>query len=449
VFQAGIVLGVILAAAYMGRKPSIMYIALPVVALGTVVLMRYPQAGLPAIVFGSVAVPFTIGTDSESPLHAGVLLLAAMLGLWLLQMLTNREIRFARSRTILPLIAFIVVAVISFVSGQLPWFPMAGAPFRAQIGGLLILVLSPAAFLLVGHQIRDLRWLERLTWLFLGLSSLYILARMVPRLWQLEAFFPSGVISGSMFWTWLVALTFSQVVFNRNLPLVGRLALVVLVLGTLYVSLFQARDWLSGWLPAIIAIIVALWVGSPRWGLVITLVAGAIVAVKFQGVYSGVMDQSNQYSLMTRTAAWQIMDEIIKVNPVLGLGPANYYWYTPLFRILGYNVSFNSHNNYVDIIAQTGILGLACLVWFAGELGRMAWKLRQRAPTGFARAYVCGALGGLAGTVAAGMLGDWILPFVYNVGLPGFRASALAWIFLGGLLAIEQMTARTSNESMA
>jgi hypothetical protein len=48
-------------------------------------------------------------------------------------------------------------------------------------------------------------------------------------------------------------------------------------------------------------------------------------------------------------------------------------------------------------------------------------------------------LGGLLATLGAMMLGDWLLPFIYNIGFSGFRASMLAWMFLGGLVAIEQV----------
>ncbi|PWH19836.1 MAG: hypothetical protein DDG58_04135, partial [Ardenticatenia bacterium] len=51
--------------------------------------------------------------------------------------------------------------------------------------------------------------------------------------------------------------------------------------------------------------------------------------------------------------------------------------------------------------------------------------------------YAC--LAGLAGTLVAGMLADWFIPFVYNIGLAGFRASILGWLFLGGLIALDQM----------
>lgn len=60
-----------------------------------------------------------------------------------------------------------------------------------------------------------------------------------------------------------------------------------------------------------------------------------------------------------------------------------------------------------------------------------------------------GCLGGLAGTLWAGVHGDWFIPFVYNIGLTGFRASMLGWFFLGGLVAIEQMVNRQSADQSA
>jgi O-antigen ligase len=151
------------------------------------------------------------------------------------------------------------------------------------------------------------------------------------------------------------------------------------------------------------------------------------------------------YSWVTRLEAWRILIEIVKINPILGLGFGTYYWITPLFPILGWNVSFNSHSQYLDILAQTGILGLACFLWFVWEVGRLGWRLRDRVPDGFPRAYVYSALGGLAGTLVAATLVDWILPFVYNIGLAGFRASILAWIFMGGLVSLNHIY-RENNE---
>ena len=71
------------------------------------------------------------------------------------------------------------------------------------------------------------------------------------------------------------------------------------------------------------------------------------------------------------------------------------------------------------------------------EIGLLAWRLRNRFTNDFAQGYVYACLGGIGGTLVSAWLADWILPFAYNIGLTGFRASALAWFFMGGLVSLE------------
>jgi hypothetical protein len=47
------------------------------------------------------------------------------------------------------------------------------------------------------------------------------------------------------------------------------------------------------------------------------------------------------------------------------------------------------------------------------------------------------------------MLGDWVIPFVYNVGLIGFRSSVFGWLFMGGLVVIEQLYPKAPDTSEA
>ena len=192
-------------------------------------------------------------------------------------------------------------------------------------------------------------------------------------------------------------------------------------------------------MPPLVGIVIILWAAAPRLGFLATLAGIAGLATKLDKLTAFIMIGDNAYSLMTRLAAWKVVLEIAKVNPILGLGPANYRWYTPLFPILGWAVQFNSHNQYIDLIAQTGILGLICFLWFFLAVGWLGWQLRKRVPEGFPRAYVYGAIGGVAGTLASAAFGDWVIPFFYNITLGGFRASVLSWLFLGGLVALEQM----------
>ncbi len=421
-----------------------------ILVIGVVlVFLHKPPLGITALIPASLIIPFSIGTGTNTSINITVILLTALIGLWLLDMVVRqRHLRLVRSSTVLPLLLFILVAIMSFGFGQLPWFSsVSHAPLRAQLGGLAIFLLSAGAFLLVACQVNELTWLQRLTWLFLAIGGIIAVGRLIPVVGGFTGLIVQRGADGSLFWIWLVALALSQAVFNQQLDTRSRLLLIGIVLSVFYINMFQGRRWSSGWIPPLVSAVVILWAASPRLGLLAVFGASLVAAQNWQSVTNFVMVGDNQYSLMTRLEAWQIVAGIVGVNPILGLGPANYYWYAPLFPIMGYSVSFSSHNNFVDIVAQTGLLGLACFVWFAWELGRLGWQLRARVPVGFPQAYVYGALGGLVGTLAAGMFGDWVLPFVYNIGLKGFRASALGWLFMGGLVALGQMTRSSKNGS--
>jgi len=396
--------------------------------------LRWPSLGLIAAALGGMVVPLY----GPSGLNVTMVLIALLLGLWLFDMVARQhQIQLAPSRTVWPLLSFLVVAVFSLGLGQLPWLSFAlHAPMGAQLGGLAILVLSAGAFLLVANQVQDLRWLSTITWAFLALGAMAILVRSVlpalglptRNLFQTE---------GTVFFIWLVAMAFSQALFNRDLHRVWRLSLGGLVLVTIYILFVMKFADKSGWLSCFACIAAIIVARSWRAGLALIPAAALSTLYLWTRLVS-----TDEYSISTRFDAWSIMAKIIKISPIWGLGFANYYWYTPLFPIRGYAVSFNSHNNYVDIVAQTGLVGLVCLLWFFWEVGRLGWQLREHAPSGFARAYVYGALGGLAGMLVAGMLGDWVLPFFYNLGLNGFRSSMLGFLFLGGLVSLEQILMR-------
>ncbi len=203
---------------------------------------------------------------------------------------------------------------------------------------------------------------------------------------------------------------------------------------TMYVAYVQAYDWKSGWVPPLVGIATLFAFRFKKY--IIFAVPFAVLAVVYA---AGKLVTSDEYSWGTRVDAWIIILTISRVSPILGMGFSNYYYYTPLFPIRGWPVSFNSHSQYVDLIAEVGVVGLLCFLWIFFEFGRLGWNLGTQLKDGFARSYALGVLAGVAGSLMAAFLVDWILPFVYNIGFNGFRASILMWIFFGGLVAIEQM----------
>ena len=430
-----LVMGELLLIAALGfmasRRELLLVLILPIGVAVVLTFLRWPSLGLVFAPLGGLVIPFV----GPSGLNVTMLMVALLLSLWLLALIApERQSKLARSRTLWPMLAFLVVAVSSFGVGQLPWLTFAlHAPLGAQLGGLAIIVLSAATFLLTANQMRDLRWLSWMTWAFLAVGAISVLVRTVLPLLGLSTrgLFPQV---GPVFYIWFVAMALSQAMLNGALHKIWRLVLCGLVLVVVYVLFILKFDDKSGWLSVFACIAVLIAARSWRAGLVLLPVGILAALYMWSRLVSG-----DEYSISTRFDAWIIMGQIIKINPILGLGFANYYWYTPLFPIRGYAVSFNSHNNYVDILAQTGLVGLFCVLWIFWEAGWLGWRLREHVPSGFAQAYVYGALGGLAGMVVAGMLGDWVLPFFYNVGLNGFRSSMIGWLFLGGLVSLEQM----------
>lgn len=439
------VAGVVLcASAYLAPRASLTEVlevgALLAVLAGAIAVLRWPALGPIGLVVASVLVPLEIGTGTESSVNAALLGVVGTAGLWVLDMVAREDARIDRPRLFLSLAALGAVATLAMAFGYQPEIPFAQtAPLRAQLGGTAIFWLSPLAFLVVGHQLRSARWLEALTWTFIGLGGIYLLARLAHLDFVIRRY-PDGLTNGSLFYLWLAVLAFGQAAFNRRLNLGVRSGCAVIAAGVLYLGFFTNRDWSSGWVPPLVALGVALWIARPRLGTPIALAAAALLALSWSSVSSLLLNDYKQYDILTRQAAWTTLLPLVKVNPILGLGPANYYWYAPLFTILGWNVRFNSHEQYMDLVLQTGFLGLLVFFWVVGEIASLGWRLRHRVAVGFEQAYVYGALGGLVGTLFAGLLGDWFLPFVYNVGFNGFRASVLGWIFLGGLLVLDRQS---------
>ncbi|MCB0063901.1 MAG: hypothetical protein KDE19_17380 [Caldilineaceae bacterium] len=428
--QWGVILAVLLVSLVVGVRPSLSFLALPVGVVGALLFWRQPTIAFLLVIQLGMIAPFY----GPGGLNLTMIGIAVLMGLWLAGMiLQKRSIWFTSSETARPALIFLGVVVLAFVIGQLPWFRIQAAPMNAQVGGLMVFVISVGAFLFVSNKFTDLRWMAWFIWVFLGYGALHMLGWMVPRLGD----YYSGLIfaygtGGSMFWTWIATLAFSQAIFNARLKIVPRVALFALVAVTMYVAYVLNGEWKSGWMPPAISMAVILLLRSWRFGYVLGL-AGIYPTIQ---IFSSAL-ANDEYSYSTRMDAWILVGKLIKVNPILGLGPANYYWYTPLLRIRGYAVNFNSHNQYVDLVAQAGLLGLAAFFWLMLSIGRVGWRIRNKVDDGFEKAYVYGALGGWVATLAAAAFGDWVLPFVYNVGLDGMRASILPWIFFGGLIVLD------------
>ena len=416
--------------------------------VAVLIILQMPILGIVGLIPAALMFPVSLSTGTGSGLNGAILLLLLLIGLWMLDMIARQhQVRLLNSRSVIVSIVFGVIALVSFLFGQYSWYPTNSAPLAAQIAGLMMYILSIGTVLLVGHQVNSIRGLQWMTGVFLAIGSVYIIARFIPPFQRnIYEVFARHATLGCLFYVWFAAIGVSQAIFNHELSRWLRYAIGGMMLAVAYLNLGESRFWMSGWLPALVGVTAILVLAKPRFGIWVVSISAILIIINTQVVDTLMSEGDNAYSTLTRLEAWKVMFQLIKTNPIFGLGMANYYWYTHLYPILGYSVSFSSHNNYIDLVAQTGLIGLIGFFWLMGELGWLGWKLKSVVPEGFPRAYVYGAIGGLAGTLFAGLLGDWFIPFVYNIGLEGFRASMLAWLFLGGLLVLEKLYITPSGD---
>ncbi|MBK8900857.1 MAG: hypothetical protein IPM53_06735 [Anaerolineaceae bacterium] len=417
---------------------NLMLVLVLFVAIATVsITIRRPGLGLIGILLSSMIVPFS----GPSGLNPTMGLIALLTLLWIIGMIVrDREIRLVTSRTTRPLLIMLVGACLSFLVGQLRWFdPLAPAPLGAQLGALSIFVLAALAFFLGANQIHDLRWLRWMVWAFLATATFFLLVRLSP--FGIPNLFLRGGEYRGVLMIWFGCLAFAMAYFNKDLSLRWRLALGVLTLVIVYYNFVVKYAEKSGWLALLISLAIIWGVQSWRNFLILAFLG------TFPAIYL-VTDAiaTDEYSYLTRIDALVIILEMIKTNPILGLGPANYRWYTPLFAIRGFDVAFNSHNNYADIAAQTGFLGMLSFIWIFIEVGWLGLKLRYRVAGGFAQAFVFASIGATVGTVILAAMADWVIPFFYNLGMLGFRSAAVGWLFSGALVSVGRLALKPETK---
>jgi hypothetical protein len=223
----------------------------------------------------------------------------------------------------------------------------------------------------------------------------------------------------------------------------------VIVLGAvLYYGLVLLRKNASTWVAVGAALAVLGWLRWPRlrWPALVFLVALTASGLLLPAVWEFAGGQPEWLSSGgSRIALISRVVGVTMRNPITGLGPASYRPYANMEPLRYRHTTWmtpnvSSHNNYVDLFAHIGLVGLALFLWFVVAVARLGFRLRGRFRQGFLAGYVNGMLAAGASSLVIMLLADWILPFVYNIGFPGFQASVLVWLFMGGLVAIDNMS---------
>jgi O-antigen ligase len=135
------------------------------------------------------------------------------------------------------------------------------------------------------------------------------------------------------------------------------------------------------------------------------IIAGVVASVIFVGGDETIrrlertpdefVSRTNDPPKMARPQIWKATLELIKENPLVGVGFAGYSVAIPQYlKSSGERTPEQAHNDYLELLASGGLVAAALGLWFFGIFKRLA-KVRLRETAGFHQALSCGALAGL------------------------------------------------------
>jgi len=204
------------------------------------------------------------------------------------------------------------------------------------------------------------------------------------------------------------------------------LGAVVAILGAFCITQTQSRGGLLGLAAESFALVLLLvyWWGKrlPTWTLPVTFggTAGAIalgtilVPTLRKRVVSifGTEDSSNAF----RVNVWMSVLNMIKVKPILGIGPGNkaFNLVYPLYQRSGYS-ALGAYSVPLELTVETGIIGVICYVWLIFSIFRQAWIAlnRLRSDRNMDGLWIIAAIATIVGMMTHGLFDTvWYRPQV-------------------------------------
>ncbi len=445
-----IVAGLLAGIAYLARDGiGLRPLLLAAGGAGALMLLARPWLAPIALVLAALMVRREYGTGTEVALNTATLLPPILAAVWLVRGIVTRNLRRLPTPADRPWVFFLLALLLSLIVGRATWDPTVPQPANfllVQLGQYAIFAVAAIAFWLPGLSLRSVIDLERVTWLFLGVSGALGFLRLVPGVNQLIAPITTVVFIRAPFWATVAGLAGGLLLFRTGLSRARRVFLVALIVLSVYESTFHGRLSVSEWVGVWAALAVLVWLRFPRlrWIAATVVVGLVVVGILFPTAYE--FAGGDQRWAESGGSRLLLIGRVLSVtlrNPLTGLGPAAYRPYTsmqplPYMNALWFHPQISSHNNYVDLLAHGGLLGLALFGWLAVAILRWALDLARAAKTQFAAAYANGMAAVWASMLVIMLLADWVFPFVYNIGFSGFQAATLMWLFVGGLAVLQR-----------
>jgi hypothetical protein len=381
-----------------------------------------------------------VGAFSGEEMTLGLLpievLATVLIGTWCINGLVAGRWHIRRASFNTPLLLLLPCSIISLVVG-FTWFdpaiPINHMKLSVSIGQILLTVWPLGTYFVVASSIHDDGAIDaiRKTIVVLALPSLLLLA--AP-----EAAWPYVA------WSTTFALPASSLCcaeFFCTRSLLRKAGLLVLVIApaiygfrmekAFFYAFVLVSTGVITWLKARRVVFALAPVAFAAYIVLVPIATGSFTpAILTEAVET---EEQNQ-SLGGRGGRDQLIVDGLGIwtrYPLFGVGPGNNYPYMLRYSSLG-----TAHNQFVNILIELGVLGLACFTTFAYRAVRMGLSVWRTARGRTQEVLSLGWLGLFAGMLVGGMFGDFMIPSIRNGGLELFALFYVQWVLLGLMVSI-------------
>ncbi|MBZ0288291.1 MAG: O-antigen ligase family protein [Anaerolineae bacterium] len=388
-----------------------------------------------------------ISTGSGTKATFTFVLLYVWFFIWLFKMIViERKFDIRPSPANLPILLFSIAVIISLLWSSAYPEPsvqyLLDSKLAPRLMTALVMIISPVTFIFYANHVRSLNTLRFITWWFIGVGFIYMAIRIGL------GSIPNPLNAKGQFPTWVGIIALGQMLFNPELKRWLRIVLGVTIVGWFYITMTLGVSWLSGWLPLLVGFMAVLFFYSRKLLFVVLIMGMGYYIFSYSAIQENFAREGEE-SGGTRSQAWERVFNLTGRHFLFGTGPAGYHFYftvniSGLFQL--------SHNNYIDIIAQTGVTGFALWLLLWGAIGLATWRMYRLIPYmggGFQKGLAISLIASYFCTLVAMALGDWVTPFPYTQTLQGIDYTIWAWMLPGLATALYYITKeRMENEAV-
>jgi len=394
--------------------------------------------------------------------------------LWKLKMVSEEEVKIARTPLNLPVLAFMAICALSLLWSNSPMVSLLELP---------LFLAGPILYFIVANNIRDEHQINRLLTTLLIISSLLGIYGIFQYNGIDFSFWKANVGRNQVFGLFgnvnyfaeymIVPLPLAISLFfatrNRThkiLLLVGILAMggsliltftrgSYLAIGISSIFMFllyltsRGKSFLKEhkkifiFILALIILVTFLFVlPNPlnKPGTVISKIKGRISISQF----------TSGSSLKRREAIWGFTILIIKDHPLLGSGLGTFKYnslnYQAKFfdqgenrHLYPYGIADKVHNEYLQLGAEIGILGLGIFLWLIISYFRYGLRILKKLKDKYKQGIIIGLMGGVVAVLIDAIFG-------FPLHLPATHV--LFWLFIGLIVSIKYSGQKTKIEEV-